>query len=145
MDKEIFDRGIALQMAQTQEEALNILRTDPLLTEEEAQEMSKSWAKAENNKEEEGRMRLKILGVIPAKDEERIKLMKSSLHFTEEKARETLEELKAIDEDAKQQTGRPTWDDFFSVDSREEKLAILKKKYGDSLTQEEVERFLAIE
>ena len=48
MDKEIFDRGIALQMAQTQEEALKILRADPILTEEEAQEMSKSWPEKES-------------------------------------------------------------------------------------------------
>ena len=40
---------------------------------------------------------------------------------------------------------RPTWDDFFSVESREEKIAILDKMFGGSLTQEEVERFLAIE
>ena len=45
MDEKIFDRVIALQMAQTQEEALKILRTDPILTEEEAQEMSKNWPK----------------------------------------------------------------------------------------------------
>ena len=92
-----------------------------------------------------GSPHLKILGVIPAKDEERIQLMETLMHFTEEKARETLAELKAIDEDAKQRTGRPTWDDFFSAESREEKIAILDKMYGGLLTPEEIEGFLAIE
>lgn len=87
----------------------------------------------------------KIIGIVPAKDEERIALMKSTLHFTDEKARETLAKLKAIDEDAKQRTGRPTWDDFFSAESREEKIAILDKMYGGLLTPEEIEGFLAIE
>ena len=40
---------------------------------------------------------------------------------------------------------RPTWDDFFSVESREEKIALLDKMFGGSLTPEEIERFLAIE
>ncbi len=86
-----------------------------------------------------------MMGIVPARDEERIALMKSTLHFTEEKARETLAELKTIDEDAKQQTGRPTWDDFFSAESRKEKIAILDKMYGGTLTPEEIEGFLAID
>lgn len=87
----------------------------------------------------------KILGIFPARDEERIALMKSTLHFTEEKARETLAELKAIEEEAKQQIGRPTWDDFFNAESREEKEAILDKMFGGLLTQEEIEGFLALD
>ncbi len=88
---------------------------------------------------------MKILGVVPARDEERIQLMQNSLHFTEEKARETLAELKAIDEEHKQHTGRPTWDDFFNAESREGKIAILDKMYGGTLTPEEIEGFLAID
>ena len=40
---------------------------------------------------------------------------------------------------------RPTWDDFFSATKKQEKIAILEKMYGGALTQEEIERFLAIE
>ena len=40
---------------------------------------------------------------------------------------------------------RPTWDDFISATKKQEKIAILEKMYGWALTQEEIERFLAIE
>lgn len=40
---------------------------------------------------------------------------------------------------------RPTWDDFISATKKQEKIAILEKMYGGALTQEEIERFLAIE
>lgn len=87
----------------------------------------------------------KIVGMVPARDEERISLMKSTLHFTDEKARGLLTKMKTSEEKAKKLYGRPTWDDFFSVESREEKIAILDKMFGGSLTPEEVESFLEIE
>ncbi len=86
----------------------------------------------------------KIVGMVPARDEERISLMKTVLHFTDEKARRVLAEMKAKDEEYKQLYGRPTLDDFFNAESREEKIAILDKMYGE-LTQEEIEGFLAID
>ena len=46
-------------------------------------------------KTEKGSPHLKIVGMIPASDEERIHLMKTLLHFTDEKAREMLERMKA--------------------------------------------------
>ncbi len=87
----------------------------------------------------------KIMGMVPARDEERIALMKSTLHFTDEKARGLMAKMKEQDEEYKQKYGRPTWDDFFNAESREEKIAILDKMFGGLLTEEEVEDFLAIE
>ncbi len=40
-----------------------------------------------------GSPHLKIVGMVPASDEERIHLMKTVLHFTDEKARASLEEM----------------------------------------------------
>lgn len=151
MDKEIFDRGIALQMAQTQEEALEILRTDPLLTEEEAQKMAALWpekkspskgisqeaintlldlsitteealdksaeitikeAKQETRefwgqitpenggalkmkRKNSGDPHLKIAGIIPATDEERLELMQTLLNFSAEESKELLDKMNA--------------------------------------------------
>lgn len=61
----------------------------------------------------------KIVGMVPSRDEERISLMKSTLHFTDEKAQGLM--------------------------AREEKIAILDKMFGGSLTPEEIECFLEIE
>ncbi len=88
---------------------------------------------------------LKIAGMVPSRDEERISLMKSTLHFTDEKAQGLMAKMKKQDEEYKQKYGRPTWDDFFSAESREEKIALLDKMFGGSLTPEEIERFLEIE
>ena len=43
MDEKNFKMAMDLQMAFTRDEALKILRTDPDLTEEDAQEMAKFW------------------------------------------------------------------------------------------------------
>ncbi len=40
-----------------------------------------------------GSPHLKIVGMVPASDEERIHLMKTVLQFTDEKARASLEEM----------------------------------------------------
>lgn len=96
-------------------------------------------------KKESWTPRMKMMGMVPARDEERIALMKSTLHFTDEKARGLMAKMKKQDEEYKQKYGRPTWDDFFSAESREEKIAILDKMFGGFLTDEEVESFLEIE
>lgn len=51
MDDKEFRRMMMLQMAETRDEAIKILRTDPNLTEEIIQRMAQLWPKAESEKD----------------------------------------------------------------------------------------------
>ena len=51
MDEKMFNMAMKLQMAETRDEAIQILRTDPDLTEERIQRMAQLWPEAEGEKD----------------------------------------------------------------------------------------------
>lgn len=87
-----------------------------------------------------GSPRAKIVGMVPATDEERIHLMKTLLHFTEEKARGL---LKKMDSHRPAYIERPTWEDFFAATERKEKENIIQGIFDWTLSQEEIEMFFS--
>lgn len=86
---------------------------------------------------------LKIAGIVPTPDEERLKLMQKVFHWPLEKAQEMLQRSNARRPAYLQQemSGRPTWEEFFDAEGRQRKEAILQQMYGGTLTPEEIEAF----
>ena len=127
-----------LLKAKSIKEVLDISnRLDWDVSEEEAREFLGLLTSDEIKKDKNsGDPHLKIVGIIPATDEERLELMQKLLNFSVEEAKELLAKM---NERRKEQ--HPTWEEFFDATKREEKEAILQKMYGGTLTPEEIEAF----
>lgn len=86
---------------------------------------------------------LKVAGIVPTPDEERLELMQKVVHWPLEKAQEMLQRSNARRPAYMQQEtpGRPSWGDFYAAEGRQEKEAILRGIFNGSLTSEEIELF----